>query len=249
MLLSQFLDELELNSYEKKVILFLAKVDSASAQRILRESAVPQGRIYDVLNSLIKKRIVTAHPGKPKVFGIIDVKEGLKNYLLLARDKIEEEISQLDKIELQPKVYLKESSNFVEVLVGREEHLRKIIEFRNSAQKELLQVAPSFVGTFASNLALEKALQRGVKIQVITSQMTSENKRMVKTLLSNGGELKVLPNKDLLVLQIKDQEELIIGVHGKGEERTLIYSRNKALLETSLETFRKMWKSAKRVKK
>jgi len=37
-------------------------------------------------------------------------------------------------------------------------------------------------------------------------------------------------------------------VHGKGEERTLIYSRNKALLETSLGTFKRMWKEAKAIK-
>lgn len=243
--LPQYLDSLDFNSYQKKVILFLSGIDSASAQQIIKGSAVPQGRIYEVLNTLNKKGLIQVHPGAPKLFSIKNVKESLSNYLTAKKIKIDEEISELKELDLKPKTYLKESTPSVEVILGREEHLHKVIEFRNSAQKELLQIAPSFVGTFASSLALEKALQRGIKVKVITYAITPENKKMVRTLLENGGELRILPAKDLLVLQIKDREELILGMHGEKEERTLIYSRNKALLETLIETFDKMWTSAK----
>ncbi len=246
--LSPFLDQLDFNSYEKKVILFLSGIDSASAQQILKGSAVPQGRVYEVLNSLSKKGIIQIHPGAPKLFSIKEIKSSLSSYLNAKKAEIEEKISSLDKIELKPKVYLKENHRSVEIIIGREEHLNKVIEFRNSAKKELLQVAPSFVGTFASALALEKALQRGVKVKVITYALTSENRRMAKILLEHGGELRILPKEELLVLQVKDCEELILGVHGEKEERTLLYSRNKALLETSIETFKRMWNSAKKVK-
>ncbi|MFA6461682.1 MAG: helix-turn-helix domain-containing protein [Candidatus Woesearchaeota archaeon] len=245
--LPQYLDLLDFNSYEKKVILFLSGIDSASARQIIKGSAVPQGRIYEVLTTLNKKGLIQIHPGSPKLFSIKEVKESLSNYLTTKKIKIDEEISALKELDLKPKVYLKESTNSVEIIQGREEHLRKVIEFRNSAQKELLQIAPSFVGTFASSLALEKALMKGIKVKVITYAITPENKRMAKTLLENGGELRVIPAKDRLVLQIKDREELILGMHGEKEERTLIYSRNKALLDTLTETFNKMWASAKTI--
>ena len=58
MQLAQFLDQMDFNRYEKEVILFLAGVDHAEAQKIYKGTKIPKGRIYSILESLKEKNIL-----------------------------------------------------------------------------------------------------------------------------------------------------------------------------------------------
>ena len=81
MQLTQFIDELDFNRYEKEVIVFLVSVNNAGADVIYKNTRIPKGRIYSVLNSLIEKGIVKLIPTSPKKYLIENVKESLENYL------------------------------------------------------------------------------------------------------------------------------------------------------------------------
>ena len=53
-----YLKKLGLTGYEAKVYLSLVKIGKSKAKDICNDSKVPYGKIYDVLNSLVNKKIV-----------------------------------------------------------------------------------------------------------------------------------------------------------------------------------------------
>lgn len=235
--------------YEKQAILYLSSVDSSNAIGICKKANIPQGRIYSVLNNLKTKGIVTVAPTKPKQYKIDDIKVSLQTYLQRRKLEINEKISQVDSIVLKTKSITFAAPVSVTYFTGREEHLNALIAVRNSAKKEILQIAPLFIGTFASRLSLQKALQRGVKVKILIPKITADNKDKVKMGIKYGAEIRQLNSPELLSLTIKDGEEFLLGIedYTKKEERIVIFSRSKSLLEAFKQTFFRLWKKAKKV--
>ena len=121
MQLTQFIDELDFNRYEKEVIVFLVSVNNAGADVIYKNTRIPKGRIYSVLNSLIEKGIVKLIPTSPKKYLIENVKESLENYLKSKKNSLNKQIQIIEKIELQPKLFsLEKNAPSVYTFTGRE---------------------------------------------------------------------------------------------------------------------------------
>ncbi len=137
------------------------------------------------------------------------------------------------------------------IFTGRDEHLNVAIALRDSAKKEILQIAPSFIGTFATKFALKKVLQRGVKYKVIIRNITKENRDNIRVCLKHNADIREYYFKDPLSLIIKDSEEMIFGAHEHKDkqERLMLLTRNQALINSLQNTFNEWWKKAKPVKK
>jgi len=247
--LSQFIDSLEFNSYEKKAILYLASVESSDAIDLGRKANIPQGRVYSVLNELKAKGIIEVVPSKPKKYKIENIKSSLNVYLQKYKADIAEKIGRITLLELKPKALDYSPSSSVTYFSGREEHLNALINVRNTAKKELLQMAPIFKGTFASRLSLQHALERGVKVKILIAGITEENRGKIKICLDNGAEIRKTQSPELLSLTIKDNQELLLSVedYTKEEERVVMLSRSKSLLEAMRQTFFKLWNKSKKV--
>ncbi|MBU0471635.1 MAG: hypothetical protein KKF65_03355, partial [Nanoarchaeota archaeon] len=80
MQLFEFIDKLKLTSYEKEIIIYLARIQTADAKLIYKNTHVPKGRIYQVLSELQHKGFVTTIPTNPKKYEIKDIKAILKLY-------------------------------------------------------------------------------------------------------------------------------------------------------------------------
>jgi|SRR3989344_474779 len=249
--LTQFIDGFDLTSYEKEVILFLASINNANANTIYKNTKVPQGRIYSVLTSLIEKGFVKTIPSHPKRYMIDDIKESLQNYLERKRETIIRDIEKVESLEVKPKLFhLDKNAPSVYTFSGREEHLTALMSLRNQARNGLLQIAPLFDGTFASNRSIYNALKRGVRLKVIVRNITSSNKKNIKECLKLGAAVRCLDSPDLNYFLIRDGEEFILGLedYKNKEERLSLYSKNKGLLTVLKNYFDKLWKEAKPVK-
>lgn len=248
MQLFEFIDKLKLTSYEREIIIYLARIQVAGAKEIYENTAVPKGRIYQVLSELQHKGFITIIPTTPKKYSIKDIKTVLKSYIDTKKTELEEQEQEIDALEFEP-IY-KESQNepSVNIMTGREEHLNGIAFIRNGAQEELLQVAPSFIGSMKSKITLKRALNRGVNVQVITLKHNEKNHEMIKTCIENGGEVREL-KQAIISMLIRDSKDFLLGVQDKErkEERMTIYSKNKGLLKILKESFQKMWEEAKPV--
>lgn len=116
------LELLGLNKYEATSYEALVKLGKAGAQEISRESTVPYGRIYDVLNSLVAKGLIVVIPEPTKKFMASDP-ENLNKILndkLKAINNLKSEIQELKKIyevtEQEPIEIAKGKRNFSELL-------------------------------------------------------------------------------------------------------------------------------------
>lgn len=248
--LFQYLDKLRLTLYEKEIIVYLSSIDLATANNICKNAKIPQGRIYSVLNDLQKKGFVLTIPGKPKKYQIKNIKESLEFYLEKKKAELNEKVEQIKDLELKPKSYnIQENEPSVKILSGREEHLNEVIRFRESAKKELLQTAPSFIGTFATRLSLRKALEINKKIKIIIFEINSRNKVNIETSLKYGAEIRVSKSISGFSMMIKDSNEAMFSAHSyeNKEERTAICSRNKGLIFALKNTFLNLWNKAKPV--
>ncbi len=248
--LMQFVDNLNLNSYEKEIIIFLASIDSSDANNIYKNTKVPKGRIYSVLNSLVEKRFVNIIPTNPKKYKIDNIKNALKEYLELKKTEINQSIDEVEKVTFKPKsFYLEKNAPSVYTFTGREEHLNALISLRNRARKRLIQVAPIFKGTFASNMSLYKALNRGVDVRILVRKVTDENKKNIKECIKLGAKIKYLDSDELVYFLLKDYDEFILGLESyeNKEERLSLISRNKALLVALEKYFDELWKKGKEV--
>jgi len=246
--LTAFLETLNLGIYEKQVIVYLASVSSADAKLIYKNTKVPKGRIYSVLQRLQELGFVNVLPTSPKKYRIKNIKGALRQYFNNKKSVLDEKLKTIDKLELKPKQFnINKNNPSVFVFSGREEHLNAIISFRESAKKELMQVAPLFKGSFASNLSLQRALSRGVKVRIIVLKLTKENKKNIAKCIKSGGKVRQINSPNLLSMLIKDSSEFLLGVqnYGNNEERMTIFSKNKALLDNLKETFNSLWKKAR----
>ena len=249
--LAQLIDSLDLVRYEKEMMIYLSEVDSATAKDIYRNTKIPQGRIYSILNGLKDKGFVTTVPTSPKRYKIDDIKQSLRNYIDRKKISLDKKLQEAKNLEVKPKLFLSgKNIPSVYTFTGRDEHLKALISLRTKAKQELVQIAPLFIGSFASNLSLYKALQRGVSVKVITYKVTSKNKKNIQECLRLGAEIRQLKYSDLLSFLVKDNDEFLLGVENyrNQEERLYLYSKNKALLITLKETFERLWKKAKPIK-
>ncbi|MBT7903240.1 hypothetical protein HN587_05235 [Candidatus Woesearchaeota archaeon] len=248
--LSQVLDSLNLNKYEKETILYLSTVDSASAKDIYKNTQVPKGRIYSIIQELKEYNFVKVIPTSPKTYKIEDIKDSLKLFINQKKENLNNKLTQIDNLGVIPKKFnIKKKDPSVLIFTGRDEHMNALIFMRSSAKKELIQIAPLFVGKYSSNLALYKALNRKVKVKIIIKKITSQNKKNVTECILLGADIRQLNSPELLSLLIKDNQEFLLGVqdHRREEERLTLFSKNPALLESLQATFIKLWKKANKV--
>ncbi|MGV8168726.1 MAG: TrmB family transcriptional regulator, partial [Candidatus Nanoarchaeia archaeon] len=232
--LSVFLDRLKLNRYEKDIILFLSGIDHAGAGEIYKNTKVPKGRIYSVLNDLVQKGFVNVIPTSPKKYRIEDTKASLKKYLEAQIANANKQIHEIDAIDsFSKKFNLDKHAPSVYYFTGREEHLNALLSLRNRAKNRMLQMAPLFIGTYSSNRALYSALERKVKVKIIIKEITKENRNNIRECLKLGAEIRIHKSEKLISCLIKDRDEFILGMddYRNKEERLSILSRNEGLID------------------
>ncbi|MDY6915599.1 MAG: helix-turn-helix domain-containing protein, partial [Candidatus Cloacimonadota bacterium] len=90
------LKEIGLTEYEAKAYFFLLKKKFFNASELASIANVPRTRVYEILNSLIKKGFATKLPGKIKKFSAISPMFAFNNVI----EKMEDEVvHQKDNIE------------------------------------------------------------------------------------------------------------------------------------------------------
>lgn len=247
----EFINNLDFNRYEREVLLFLVGIDTADARVIYKHTSVPKGRLYSVLNHLKEKGLIQIIPTKPKRYKIEDIQGSLRHYLEQKKSLLHEKIELVEALQLQPKLQLEERNKpHLSMFNGRGEHLRALMEVRNKAKTRLLQVAPIATGTFASNLSLYKALDRGVKVRLLIRKITAQNRKNILECIKRGAEVRALDSEELIYFLIKDNDEFILGLedYSNNEERIGVTGRNKSLVLMFEHYFEQLWKKGKMVK-
>ena len=96
--MEELLRQLNLTQYEIKAYLSLLKVEAVTAYQLGSLSQIPSGRIYDVVESLVAKSLVSILPGTPRRIKAIDPKIGLKALLVNKNREWGEKYAELQTV-------------------------------------------------------------------------------------------------------------------------------------------------------
>src|SRR5688500_16984580 len=84
------LEALGLSTYEAKAIAHLLKHGERSAPDLSRETGIPFGRVYDTLNTLQERGLVTSRAGRPRMFAGVSAASVSGRLLSAAKRKLQE---------------------------------------------------------------------------------------------------------------------------------------------------------------
>jgi HTH-type transcriptional regulator, sugar sensing transcriptional regulator len=200
--LSPVLKEMGLSTYESKVWGTLLRRGQADAQTLTREADVPFGRIYEVLNALIRKRIVEVQNTRPKQYRpkrtkevldrLVDSKKremqaGLRR-LEEAAERVKRQLEHIDRI-------LPKDEIFVSVALSPQEIEDLGREAVYSAENEIfvaknpVGVPQKLGGTFDENTRLlaEKA-SHGVTVKLMFAESITRPTKIFGSVAEKAGK-------------------------------------------------------------
>ena len=173
--IQQFLDKLGLSQYEKQAYLTLLQLGRAKSKKISKESKVSYGRIYEILEKLEERGLISSLPTTPRTFEAIDPKISFK----LILKKKSEEIAELEKdvkqIKIPTKKIIEDGKDQTIVLHGKQKQLQMVSQMNERAKKEIMSIPGVYEPITSVKVTGRRALQRGVKVRRLLRKVTPKN--------------------------------------------------------------------------
>ncbi|MFH1751329.1 MAG: helix-turn-helix domain-containing protein [archaeon] len=235
--LESFFNTAGLTEYEAKALTALFKLKECKAPDISRVSEVPKTRVYDVLNSLVGKKMVLEVSGRPKRYKLFEAGE-IFNSLL---EEKKNDLMALEETALSLQQELPLTSN-------REENekimkVKSVKDFQHLLALEVGKAKESVKGFTQLNGKeklmenLSKAANSNVSVRIINSSKSDlknlEEKIKLKQFQHNLNALIIDDKK--VVLGLNDTNE------SKPEYHFSIHNNNNHLLEMLQSHFDKYW--------
>lgn len=245
--LEEFLEEIGLSQYEKKTYISLLRIGRSKSKKISKESGVSYGRIYEILDKLEDKGLITIFPTEPKTFDAVDPKLALKFFL----KKQEERLSNLKSV-VNNLVVPKKNERLIEedktfVLQGKQKQLAMIGEMHERAEKEILMIPGVYEPSPTRNIATLRALNNGVKIKRLIRAINPINKDILLKSVELGEEVRKNNLPGLRLIVADDKEAMISIVNPSSNERISIYTTNKDFAKSMSTFFESLWQSSKKI--
>ncbi len=244
----QLLEEIGLTKGEIRVYLTLLKIGETTTGKIIEESSLSSGKIYEILDKLIKKGLVSFIIKEKTKYFIPASPNRIKDYLHEKEKDIEAKEKELDKeLPLLLKVYnskLNKNNSFLfKGLKGIQVAIFQALESLNKDDEVL---------------AMGLVSRKDEKYNILWEKWHNERvskKVKCRAIFSEKGEYYNILKK-MKLMDIKIIEELtpspidIIGdkvlIFTYGEEPSCLYIENKEIAESFNSFFETMWKIAKK---
>ena len=225
---------LGLNSYEAKVYVSLLHIGEAKASRLIDESKVPSGKIYETLQNLEDKGLVQTIPEKIKIYVprpidvLLDKIKEQKEFL----NQLHEEVKDLKKIEE------KRTDEGIFVLKGKKNFHNFV---KNSPRPKTFSYAIKWSADIV-DMNIQKNVKESKKNKIISKVLydfgvDKKNVEYWKTLTPNYEYIK--SNK--VAMSINDSGVLISSVNLNSS----IYIKSKDVVEVMKQLFEGYWESKK----
>ena len=195
-----------LTEYEAKVLISIAKNNEISAKEISINSGVPYSRIYDTINSLLKKQWINKRAGRPSLFLLGDIDGRIEEYIDESRQITErikfnlENLSEKEIYELSPTINVERNwKNFykkIEKLSNTSKQLTCVFGFYN-------QIVFEKINLILKNKYGPKNLF--LKSELLNKELAKELKKM-----SSLFNIRVLPFTPKVLLFLFDGKDIII---------------------------------------
>ncbi|MDP4039991.1 MAG: helix-turn-helix domain-containing protein [Candidatus Pacearchaeota archaeon] len=232
-------EELGLTKNESRAYETLVQFGALSAGDVSKRSGVPYSRIYDVLDSLVHKGIVSVVPEKTKKF----VASNPENFFKLINEK-EEKLKKIkEHIEKMKDFYEDTYKNPVEVVLGKRGFHKIVGEMPHSKKysytvKWSSEVRPEWIGD------TERALKRGVDLKTLVRYDEETKKNVLSWLKVNKNYRKI--ENDGIAMSIIDGEQTMISLI---KSNVTLLIKDKAFSKLMSKLFIETYKNSERIKK
>jgi sugar-specific transcriptional regulator TrmB len=229
--------ELGLTINETKVYEVLLRLGKTTASQVSKESQVPYGRIYTVLESLEEKGLVRVLPEETKKYVPSDPEKlhEIINNRIKNLTEIETKVKELKKIydeqELEPVILAKGKSNFYKI--NKETKKPENYEYNI---RYYFEPNPIFMRNAKNKLSAGIDIKNMGLINTDTKNAIDQWKRITK-------EIKPI-NNDGVAMSIIDDEEVMIGLI---KSNTTMLIRDKAFAKVMKQLFEGYYNNTKTI--
>jgi sugar-specific transcriptional regulator TrmB len=229
---------LGLSDYEEKVYKTLVRHGKSSAGDISRESSVPYGKIYVILEKLESKNLVHVIPEKTKKF----IATNPQNLIESIGSK-EKELKNL-KTELKDlkKIYTTQEEEVVKLARGKKNFYKILKELKSSkTYSYTIKYASEHKGEFIQKHKKHKKEKIDTKTLV---RYDEETKEAVQRWLKIRPDQKILDNEGIAMV-INDDEVFIALI----KSNTLMTIKDKPFVKVMKKMYEETYKNAKNIPK
>ena len=244
---------LGLSNYEARAYVTLVRHGPLTADEVASEAEVPQGRIYDVLNTLVDRSLVHADDGRPRTYTNVEVSTAVDTLLARRVDELEDERHEFERTATEAERTLADlevedpGERFATSAFRDEAALTLLLERFAAAESSILittddvTVAPEWREDVATRVA--EVLEVGVSVRVIGTDFegaTEQFDRLVESGL-RARQTDVAPRQRFIVI---DESELCLEVlHPLEDEEllALVNFRDEEIARDLTENFERLW--------
>ena len=253
-----------LSTYEAAAYAVLLRASPADASTVAHKASVPFGRVYDVLNGLVERGLLTLHEGRPKQYRAVAPRVAMSLLLAQRKRELDDRYAELTRLaselekRLSPKVK-KDPSSFYSASVGEDDARAFLVERLAEAGESMdvsLEVQPYTSKDDDLFEALVGAVDRGVRTRVLVKDSDVPN--ILDSPLNDVIARKLLPHlgKTLHVRLIEgeqvpfavvDGEKAIVGVKNPVDPKTFfatVYVWDPKFAAQLAERFETLWRSS-----
>jgi len=248
---TKILEEIGLTKTEIKIYLALLKLGQSTTTAIIKESGVPASKVYEFLNKLIKKGLVSyVIKSNKKYFSAADPKS-LNEFLKEKKEKITEQEKEINKLipDLK-KLKINESdkikSEIYESLRGVKSVYEKILTELNKGETQYIIGAPRIGNELLEGFVLDwhkKRIKKGIKCKYIYDSNVRDYGKVREEMPLT--QVKYLPNNIVSPVWIEIFREYVVIGHIKGHNAVLFLIQDKEIAKSYLDYFNLLWKIAK----
>jgi sugar-specific transcriptional regulator TrmB len=195
------LKELGLTEYEAKACMVLIKFGRSAADRISSIGNIPLPRVYDTMNSLAERGLISISRTRPQTFDIINLKRFFEILKSDERKKIEEKIKSIDDNSLRflntisslPSVKYESSNDAMLTLTKRGTNVEEIWkQLHNETKKEFLVFAGDISWINRRANEIKKLVGKNIKYKILSFKCTKNIVPNVKKAMKTGAEIRCL---------------------------------------------------------
>jgi sugar-specific transcriptional regulator TrmB len=253
----QTLTRLGLSSSQAKVYLALATSSATCARSISQKAGVARQDIYRILLGLEKLGLIEKELSIPCRFQAIPITQAVsmlmeqrKNETIELRNELKELLLKF-KNKNAERFFDQYAPQFV-MIPQKTANLRKRVVLIKNALNNIDRISSQYrLQTIPSAIieGIYRALQRGVRIRIVTEKPTEEKvsspqaKNVKKYIKTGNFELRYILGYPHVVLSIYDEKEALITSSAKARigESPALWTNNSGLVKALQEYFETLW--------
>lgn len=253
---ADLLTELGLSNYEARAYVELVRGGAMTADEVATESDIPQGRVYDVLNSLSDRSLVRTDDGRPRTYVHIEPEEATDRLLDRRIDELSEQRTAYERTASAAADALSEISSTpttegfttsaLHEEAARELLLERLATVGDSVYvvADTIDVTPDFQAAFADRL--RDLLEIGVSVRLVATDFERAGD-WIGELIDLGMETRRaerVPEQRFIVLDDSEVCLEVVNPAAPDELLAVVNFREDDTVYELVESFDELWAEA-----